>query len=114
MKKSITKFYLIATVFALFLSSCGSGTPEKRTSITEHEAKLVAEGQVETLIKSPSTADFSGLGETSIEPIKDGYNVTGYVDSQNSFGAIIRSNYSVDIYLDKTSGEIMYKNLDLK
>jgi hypothetical protein len=117
MKRTIRQFFSVfmITVFLFFASGCGGdSTPEKRTSITKHEAKAVAEGQVETLLKSPSTADFSGLRDTKITHITHGYKVVGYVDSQNSFGATIRSTYSEEIYLDKASGNIMYKNLNVK
>jgi hypothetical protein len=44
------------------------------------------------MLKSPSTANFSGLAETEIISIKKGYMVSGFVDSQNSFGAMVRTN----------------------
>jgi hypothetical protein len=84
---------------------------DKRTYISELEAKIVAEGQIKTVLKSPSTAEFSGVGDTKYTPITNGYTVRGYVDSQNSFGATLRSNYSIDIWVDQTSGKTMYKNL---
>ncbi len=117
MKKIMKPIFLalsISTFLFFALGSCGDSTPEKRTSISEHEAKIVAERQVENLLKSPSTADFSGLRDTKISLITGGYKVVGYVDSQNSFGATIRSNYSVEIYFEKVSGNIMYKNLNIK
>jgi len=117
MKKTMKHIFSALTITAFLFFAFGSGgnsTPEKRTSISEHEAKAVAEGQVEALLKSPSTADFSGLRDTKIAPITDGYKVVGYVDSQNSFGATIRSTYSAEIYLDKASGNIMYKNLNVE
>ena len=66
--------------------------PTKRESISKHEAKVVAEGEVKMMLKSPSTANFSGLAETEIISIKKGYMVSGFVDSQNSFGAMVRTN----------------------
>jgi hypothetical protein len=115
--KKVSKHLLSALAICVFLilayssGETESSEPEKRTSITEYEAKAVAEGQVETVIKAPSTAKFSGLRDTEITPITNGYKVIGHVDSQNSFGAMIRSKYSVDIFVDTLSGDIMYKNL---
>lgn len=117
MKTTMKHIFSTLTLIGFLLLAIGSAEDsptEKRTSISEHEAKAVAEGQVELLLKSPSTADFSGLSDTKITAITDGYKVVGYVDSQNSFGATIRSAYSVDIFLDKESGDIMYKNLNVK
>jgi len=118
-KKSVNRHILSGLAICTFLIlAYGSGdsensAPEKRTSITEYEAKAVAEGQVENVLKAPSTAKFSGLRETEITPITNGYKVTGYVDSQNSFGAMIRSKYSVEIFVDLESGDIMYRNLSV-
>ena len=48
-------------------SSSESGKSKVRVSLTEHEAKLVAETQVKLLLKSPKTAEFSGLRDTGIK-----------------------------------------------
>lgn len=52
-------------------------------------------------LKAPGSAEFSGVSDTKIKVISDKkpwrYLVTGYVDSQNSFGAMLRNNYSCDI-----------------
>ena len=108
--------FLIIVVYIIDLATRDNSktSNEKRTYISELEAKIVAEGQIETVLKSPSTADFSGIGDTKFTPIKDGYTVRGYVDSQNSFGATLRSNYSIDIWVDQSSGKIMYKNLKIE
>ncbi|MCG8838936.1 hypothetical protein G1K37_11315 [Tenacibaculum dicentrarchi] len=58
---------------------------------------------VEKRLKAPSTADFSYESEKSVQKINDTtFLVTGYVDSENSFGAKLRNNYSCKIvFLDK-------------
>jgi uncharacterized membrane protein len=111
-----TILIIILVIFVLYVvnlvTSDNSNTSNnKRTYISEIEAKVVAEGQIETVLKSPSTAKFSGARDTKYKSIKNGYTVSGYVDSQNSFGATLRSNYSIDIWVYQTSGKIMYKNL---
>lgn len=109
-----TWFIVIVIILFIFYLLGSPDDNTKRTSLTNHEAKIVAEGQVETMLKSPSTAKFSGLSETEFEPIKNGFKVTGYVDSQNGFGAMIRSSYSVEIFVNDENGQIMYKNLKVK
>ena len=62
--------------------------------------------QVKSRLKSPSTAVFSSSSETSIQQkiktfpndgvLRAKWIVSGYVDSQNSFGAHIRSNFSCE------------------
>lgn len=55
-------------------------------------AALCAQGKVESMLRSPSSAKFPwNLDATKLE---DGsYMVMNYVDSQNGFGAMIRTNY---------------------
>jgi hypothetical protein len=116
MKRAIKHFLSLTSICLFLFFAFGSGnsdnsTPEKRTSVSDAEAKVVAEAQVEAVLKAPSTAKFSKWGDTQMIPITNGYKVIGYVDSQNSFGAMIRSNYSVEIFVDLESGDIMYRNL---
>jgi hypothetical protein len=49
---------------------------------------------VRDYLKTPSKAEFSGIAETKIVAQGNGkYAVIGWVDSQNSFGAMMRTNY---------------------
>lgn len=46
-------------------------------------------------LRSPSTAEFAPIREHYKEKQPDGsYKVSGYLDSQNAFGATIRSRYT--------------------
>ena len=115
MKKQLIKFSSL--VFIFLVLSCGTDekkTDSKRKSVSKIEAKVVAEGQIESNLKSPSTAEFSNLRDTKMEKFGNGYLVKGYVDSENSFGANIRTYYSVEITVDTISGEIMYSNLKME
>lgn len=82
-----------------------------KTWISKHEARVYAEMVVESRLKAPSTAEFSHLRDTKIEPIENGFKITGHVDSQNSFGAMLRSEYSVEIYVVEETGEKKYRKL---
>lgn len=57
---------------------------------------------IKNTLKSPSTAKFSDPNALHEENVilgneQNSYVVIGYVDAQNSFGAMIRSNFSVTI-----------------
>lgn len=78
-----------------------------------------AKEYVKQRLKAPSTAEFPGtvleIGEWKVSRNKDVVTVRSYVDSQNSFGAMIRSNFAVQMsYSDKTclymeiDGTVMY------
>ncbi len=57
-------------------------------------AKVACEGFVEDRLRSPASADFS---DTSVVRAGDTYTVTGAVDSQNGFGAMIRNTYRCEV-----------------
>lgn len=61
---------------------------------TESQAKIMAQGMVKQLLKSPSTADFPSFDYTTTN-VGNKYTVVSYVDSQNGFGAMIRSSWRV-------------------
>ena len=56
-------------------------------------AEVQCEDHVREFLKSPSTATFSGLGDTEVRGADHKYAIIGWVDSQNSFGATLRTNY---------------------
>ena len=107
MKKIIGLF-----IIGLLFVSCGDNKPKER--IKECEAKVYAEYAVEKLLQSPSSAKFSKINKTSFRELGilefEGYFVEGYVDSQNGFGAMIRSKYYVEVYYDKANGKVKIKN----
>ena len=77
----------------------------------------IAQEIVSDNLKSPKSADFPSLwsDEVKMQRNKDMVIVQSYVDSQNSFGAVIRSQWQVEfkvIDLDSFSYEIIYINID--
>jgi hypothetical protein len=53
-------------------------------------------------LKAPSTAEFSGTTATGGGP----WTVTGQVDSQNSFGAMIRSPFGCTVTITGESARV--------
>lgn len=65
---------------------------------TEFDAYVVAQGFVRDRLKAPATAQFPAQSQTRIT--KDHgmkWIVSGYVDSQNSFGALLRIRYRAEM-----------------
>jgi len=60
-------------------------------------AYIQSKHYVKTILKAPSTAKFPFLDFVSNDLGNGKYQVTSHVDSQNSFGAMIRSNWTVTI-----------------
>jgi len=101
-----------AMVLFLLIKSCTSNDPErssKNIKRLQDDVKISAwtEAQIliEARLKSPGTADwgsiFSGTYQnplTQVTQISNGtYKVRGWVDSQNSFGAMARINFNLTI-----------------
>ena len=96
--KSIGKILLIITAIIILLVVIKSfQTPVKiSTEPNKYSAIAIAEKFVKQSLKAPSTAEFSPMDETKINIFEDNdVWVDGYVDAQNSFGAMLRSRYSV-------------------
>ena len=52
------------------------------------------------VLKAPATAKFPSFDEMIVNGSNGHYNVSGFVDSQNSYGASIRSNYTYNVEKD--------------
>ncbi len=66
---------------------------------------VFAQKVIRDTLKSPSTAKFSDVKAYELSNKKDVWAVNGYVDSQNGFGAMIRSIWEVQLdYSDGKGG----------
>jgi hypothetical protein len=85
---------LIAMVLSLivFVSGCNSDTEKpKHDKMT---ASIMAEEFMNDRLKSPGSAEFQSYPKQQITDLGNGkYKVASYVDSQNSFGALVRTHY---------------------
>ncbi len=99
-KKKNTKIgciSLLVILFSLFviIASCSIGGDDEPKP--EHDAagaSVMAEQFVKDQLKAPSTAKFQPFLQQQIEDLGDGrYTIRAWVDSQNGFGAMIRTNY---------------------
>lgn len=106
----------LAAVVALVVTGCGDeATSTARDSATtrkvpttlvprELDAFDACKGFVKSQLKAPSTAKFRNFyekdGEVLVTGTGDGpYTVTSTVDSQNSFGAKLRSSFTCTVTL---------------
>lgn len=73
---------------------------KKSDSQDATNAKVCAVKAVEDKLKSPSTADFcSYTSMTATDLGNNKWKVSGYVDAQNSFGAVVREYWTVTLTL---------------
>lgn len=81
-------------------SSGGSSKP------SGHQAQSACERAVTGILKSPSSADFGGWQRR--ENADGTYEISGYVDSQNSFGAVLRAQFSCSVDSSGNRAKITY------
>jgi len=102
---------LIGVGFSCCSGGCGADT-EKETGHSKVEAWTAAQLEVERNLKSPSTADYPWSYDEYVDKIDDNtFIVRAYVDSENSFGAKVRTNFSCTV---KFTGEDTYIVKDLE
>ncbi|MBR2835263.1 MAG: hypothetical protein IKE43_06100 [Coriobacteriales bacterium] len=98
---------IIALIILLFIGYCSIGGG---TYTSDAKAYAIAESFIEDHLVSPSSAKFAPMPQATIEnngdsPIHDNYTrftVKSYVDSQNRFGATIRTYFTVVIDISRT------------
>lgn len=116
--------FIAITFLASLIGGDSNATTERGRQIVEgtsdFDVYVIAQGIVEKALKSPSTADFPPTSESVVERRADNvYKVSSYVDSENGFGAMIRTEWIVvfrlnedkttDVYQIFTDGEEVYR-----
>ena len=89
------------------------------TRHSDIDAYIDAQAIIEKTLKAPSTAKFPSSSHATVEHYAtDGFKISSYVDSQNGFGAMIRSEWTVlfeyvdeklNIYQIIVDGEEVYR-----
>jgi hypothetical protein len=95
-KSGCATLFILGIILLGIFYFIGSGD-NSETNPTKLLAYSYAEDFVEQKLKSPSTAEFPSGSEKSshIKDLGKGeYKITSWVDSQNGFGAIVRSKYT--------------------
>lgn len=98
------KFIFLLIVLGISMStliSVGDSLSEPSTTIapavSDTQVNIMAENYVETILKSPSTAKFPNLQFTHYDLGNNKHQIVSYVDSQNSYGATVRSDWSATL-----------------
>lgn len=88
-------------------TSVSTPSPEQAKKDREIMSIVFAKSVIEKTLKAPSTAKFVDVQAYELSNLKDVWAVNGYVDSQNSFGAMIRSQWEVQLdYRDGKGGTV--------
>ena len=113
-KESKKGDFFALIVIAALLGGVGYYANYKQSpeQVEKREKLLVYEHckkEVLKKLKSPASAVFpEEMPDLTPSEEGSGYQFTSYVDSQNSYGAIIRSNYSCDAWCYEKQGKDDY------
>ncbi len=103
------KIFVVVLSATLFLSACTNRDNDI------HGAWAYMQLFVEKRLQSPDSADFPfGGAEEGVTPLGDGrYQVNSYVDSNNAFGASLRTRFKGVIVKTETGDEWELESLEL-
>lgn len=94
-------------------TSVNTLSPEQTTSNRKVMSIVFAEDVIKKNLKAPSTTKFVDVQAYELSNLKDVWAVNGYLDSQNSFGAMIRNQWEVQLdYRDGKGGTVKSILLD--
>ena len=96
LNKDKTVYSIISGSYTFFSKGKASKNANDYVITEDMQASLVGAAQydVKANLKAPSTAKFpASFSEYSFSRSKTIYKITGYVDAENSYGAMIRSNF---------------------
>jgi len=94
--------FIVVVIFGLiFLSGYEENTVPDKREFSKNEALTMSQLFVKDQLISPASAEF-GYGEDQVFQKNDStFIIESYVDSQNSFGAMLRSRYVCTLYFDQ-------------
>ena len=116
--KSILSLLTFVVFLALAVGSSDDRTPEQKAEDTCKDttmAFVMSQTFVKKRLKSPSTADFPYMSSEGVSVFYQGeckHQIFAYVDAQNSFGAMLRTEYYAEVQNEK--GTDTWRLLDLK
>lgn len=71
-----------------------------------------AQSRIKKILKSPSTAKFPGISDWKFTKDNGVVTVQAYVDSQNSFGAVLRAEFQIKYEKNGTISSIIFDGVE--
>lgn len=89
---------VILAVVIFFAVTCSRSGADKNNKHSLMEAFIMSQDFVKQRLKAPASAQFATNCDEGSNQLNDSsFFIVGHVDSQNSFGALLRSNYTCRI-----------------
>jgi hypothetical protein len=101
---------LVGFLIIVIIISRSSGTDDGPAELLREEAYrptgidayVMAKQLIEPQLKAPKTAEFASYSESKVTLVgNDKWEVISYVDSQNSFGALIRTRFKITMTVNR-------------
>jgi len=89
---------IVLVIIVWSLLAGGKSTPDQHRDdplYQQIDAERYCKAEVAARLKAPATAEWSNVNATGLGP----FTVTGVVDSENSFGAMLRNSWSCAVTL---------------
>jgi len=89
------------------------GISKSKKSDYSMDAWIAAEDFVKRRLKAPSTAKFEKGAHKKVKQLSNGnWHLSSYVDAQNSFGAILRTYYAIEMKRHSDKWELVTLKLN--
>lgn len=107
----VKAFFIILGLFIILPFYLPKTPSSSTTSIDSVDAYIMATKFAKQNLKHPHTASFAAHLQSDIKSEGDTWTVVSYVDSQNDFGASIRTNFACQM---KHLGNKQWKLINIK
>lgn len=113
-KQGCAGLVAIFIVIVIAVAWCTSGDDDTKPTYDRFSAVYDSQQFVEKKLKAPSTAKFGSDTINTVKINDTTFLVNNFVDSQNSFGAMLRMKYSCTITYLPSIGKVQCNNLILE
>ena len=113
--KAITGLLILVVFIVISVLTWDTDKGGSKSEYSPNLAYTYAEGYVEDRLKSPSSAEFPGIFERQ-DHIKKlnatTFEIDSWVDSQNGFGAVVRTRFRCKIKFTGDKPELMSMTIE--
>lgn len=97
-KDYLVLIVILIGIFAMYYFGNSSETPKQKPTHSAVAAFTVCQQYVQQSLKAPGSAKWPGGYSDYTQHLGGGrYRVTAWVDAQNTFGALVRTNFKCEV-----------------
>lgn len=106
--------WLVAGIVALAVVAMAVGPKQDRECDSKASAYAYAKTVIEDRLRSPSTAEWPSMNSAYAGQFGEcGYRFSGELDSQNGFGATVRSRFTAEVFYIKKDSRWSFKSAEV-